>query len=136
MTPLLLVGAGFVALFVLIALHVPLGVAMMLVGAAGFAAQVGTGPALSIFGSEVATTFASADLAVVPVFLMMGAFASAAGLSGDLYRFADAWVGHRRGGLALASMGACAGFGALCGSSLATVGTMHRIAYPEMILRG
>lgn len=136
MSPLLLVGLGFVALFGLIALHVPLGVAMMLVGAAGFAAQVGTGPALSIFGSEVATTFASADLAVVPVFLMMGAFASAAGLSGDLYRFADAWVGHRRGGLALASMGACAGFGALCGSSLATVGTMHRIAYPEMIRRG
>lgn len=127
---------GFVGLFALILLQVPIGVAMMVSGAAGFAAIVGVQPALSMFGGEVASSFASADLALIPVFLLMGNFASAAGLSTDLYRLADAFVGHRRGGLALATLGGCAGFGALCGSSLATVGTMHRVAYPEMLARG
>lgn len=127
---------GFVGLFALILLQVPIGVAMMISGAAGFAAIVGVQPALSMFGGEVASSFASADLALIPIFLLMGNFASAAGLSTDLYRLADAFVGHRRGGLALATLGGCAGFGALCGSSLATVGTMHRVAYPEMLARG
>ncbi len=127
---------GFSGLFALILLRVPLGIAMMISGAAGFAAIVGIDPALSMFGGEVAASFSSADLALVPVFLLMGNFASAAGLSTDLYRLADAFVGHRRGGLALATVGGCAGFGALCGSSLATVGTMHRVAYPEMVSRG
>ncbi len=136
MSASLVVLLGFVALFALIVSHVPIGIAMMAVGACGFAAIVGVAPALSLFGNEVATTFASADLAVVPVFLLMGSFASAAGLSEDLYRFADAFVGHRRGGLAMATIGGCAGFGALCGSSLATVGTMRQIAYPQMIERG
>lgn len=135
MSSLLLALTGFAGLFVLVILHVPIGIAMMVVGAAGFAALVGPGPAVALFGSEVSTTLSSADLAVVPVFLLMGAFASQAGLSADLYRFADAFVGHRRGGLAMATIGGCAGFGALCGSSLATVGTMHRIAYPEMLAR-
>jgi len=127
---------GFVGLFALILLQVPIGVAMMISGAAGFAAIVGVQPALSMFGGEVASSFASADLALIPIFLLMGNFASAAGLSTDLYRLSDAFVGHRRGGLALATLGGCAGFGALCGSSLATVGTMHRVAYPEMLARG
>lgn len=135
MSTALLVGLAFAALFALILLRVPLGIAMMIVGAGGFAAQVGVAPALSVFASEVVTSFSSADLAVVPTFLLMGNFASAAGLSGDLYRFSDAFVGHRRGGLALATLGGCAGFGALCGSSLATVGTMNQIAYPEMLRR-
>lgn len=73
---------------------------------------------------------------MVPLFLLTGMFANAAGLSADLYRVSDAWVGHRRGGLALATLGTCAGFGALCGSTLATVGTMTQIAYPEMERRG
>lgn len=135
MSPILLVCLAFAVLFALILIRVPLGIAMMIVGTAGFASQVGLTSALSVFGGEIASTFSSADLAVVPVFLLMGHFASAARLSGDLYRFADAFVGHRRGGLAMATMGACAGFGALCGSSLATVGTMNQIAYPEMIRR-
>lgn len=126
---------GFAGLFALILLHVPIGVAMMVSGAAGFAAIVGLQPALAMFGGEVAASFGSADLALIPVFLLMGNFASAADLSTDLYRLTDAFVGHRRGGLALATIGGCAGFGALCGSSLATVGTMHRVAYPEMIRR-
>ena len=135
MSPALLAALAFGALFLLILLRVPLGIAMMIVGATGFAAKVGVAPALSVFASEVVTSFSSADLAVVPTFLLMGNFASAAGLSADLYRFSDAFVGHRRGGLALATLGGCAGFGALCGSSLATVGTMNQIAYPEMLRR-
>lgn len=135
MSPLVVVVLGFAGLFALIVLHVPIGFAMMIVGAAGFAYFVGVAPALSIFGNEVAANFSNADLASVPVFLLMGGFASAAGLSADLYRFADAFVGHRRGGLAVATIGGCAGFGALCGSTLATVGSMHRIAYPEMVNR-
>ncbi len=131
-----LLPLAFAGLALLIVLRVPIGVAMMVVGAGGFAAIVGPAPAISLFGNEVASTFSSADLAVVPVFLLMGSFASAAGLSEDLYRFADASVGHRRGGLALATIGGCAGFGALCGSSLATVGTMHRVAFPQMLSRG
>ncbi|MCV0438749.1 MAG: TRAP transporter large permease [Hydrogenophaga sp.] len=127
---------GFAGLFTLILMQVPIGIAMMISGGAGFAALVGLQPALSMFGGEVSSSFASADLALIPIFLLMGNFASAAGLSTDLYRLSDAFVGHRRGGLALATLGGCAGFGALCGSSLATVGTMHRVAYPEMIARG
>jgi tripartite ATP-independent transporter DctM subunit len=136
MAPLAVVLLGFVALFALIVVHVPIGIAMVIVGACGFAVLVGVQPAMSILGSELSTVFASADLAVIPVFLLMGAFASEAGLSADLYRFAAALIGHRRGGLAMATIGGCAGFGALCGSSLATVGTMQRIAYPEMLQRG
>jgi C4-dicarboxylate transporter DctM subunit len=135
MSNLAIVLLGFTGLFALMALHVPIGIAMMVSGAAGFAALVGVAPALSMFGGEVATSFGSADLALIPIFLLMGNFASAAGLSTDLYRLADAFVGHRRGGLALATVGGCAGFGALCGSSLATVGTMHKVAYPEMLQR-
>jgi C4-dicarboxylate transporter DctM subunit len=135
MSSLASVFLGFAGLFALIVLHVPIGFAMMVVGAAGFAYLVGTAPALSIFGNEIATSFSSADLASIPIFLLMGGFASAAGLSADLYRFADSLVGHRRGGLAIATIGGCAGFGALCGSTLATVGSMHGIAYPEMIGR-
>lgn len=136
MSPSLIVLLGFAGMAALILLQVPVGIAMMTIGACGFAALVGVGPALSVFGNELTSTFSSADLAVVPVFLLMGAFASAAGLSEDLYRLADAVVGHRRGGLAMATIGGCAGFGALCGSSLATVGTMHQVAYPEMLQRG
>ncbi|MBX3608867.1 MAG: TRAP transporter large permease [Hydrogenophaga sp.] len=136
MSPTTVIVLGFAGLFALILLQVPIGVAMMVAGAAGFAAIVGIDPALSMFGGEIAASFSSADLALIPVFLLMGNFASAAGLSTDLYRLSDAFVGHRRGGLALATLGGCAGFGALCGSSLATVGTMHRVAYPEMLARG
>lgn len=136
MSPLAVAGFGFAGLFALILSHVPIGIAMMLAGGVGLAAILGVQPALAMFGGELASAFGSADLALIPVFLLMGNFASAAGMSADLYRVADALVGHRRGGLALATLGGCAGFGALCGSSLATVGTMHKVAYPEMLHRG
>ena len=90
-----------------------------------------TAPSMSL-GSETAGLITNADLAVIPLFLMMGGFANASGLSSDIYRLAHALFGFQRGGLALATVGGCAGFGALTGSSLATVATMGSVALPEM----
>jgi C4-dicarboxylate transporter DctM subunit len=93
------------------------------------------GPALSLFGTETVSKVASLELSVVPLFLLMGAFATFGGLSADLYRIAYAFIGHVRGGLAIATIGGCAGFGAICGSSIATATTMTRVALPEMMNR-
>lgn len=137
MDPLLIVVLGMAGMFVLIALHVPVGVAMMVTGAACFWALAGdAGQAAAILKTETASAFSSIELAVIPLFLLMGGFATAAGMSGDLYRLANAYLGHYRGGLALATIGACAGFGTICGSSIATAATMTRIALPEMRARG
>lgn len=136
MSPSIVALLGFAALFLLIVLHVPLAIAMMIVGACGFAVLVGPEPASALFADDVASVLGSPDMAIIPLFLLMGSFAGAAGLSADLYRFANAFVGHWRGGLAMATIGGCAGFGAVCGSSLATVGTMVRVAHPEMLARG
>jgi tripartite ATP-independent transporter DctM subunit len=122
-------------MFVLIALHVPLGVAMGVAGLVGFGLLAGTGPALSLLASETAGSFSSLDLATIPLFVLMGGFASAAGLSEDLYRVAYALVGHRRGGLAMATVAGCAGFGAICGSSVATTATFGKVALPSMLSR-
>ena len=124
------------AMFVLIAVHVPIGVAMALSGFVGVGILIGWDPAIALFGIEPAQAIASEELAVIAMFLLMGNFASAAGLSTDLYKLAQAFIGHRRGGLAMATIAGCAGFGAVCGSSVATVGTMARIALPEMQKRG
>ena len=136
MDPLVLAGLGIAGMFVLIALHVPIGIAM---GLAGFV-SIGLilddwAAAITLFSTEPTAILASADLAVIPLFLLMGSFASAAGLSADIYRLAYAVVGHYRGGLALATIGGCAGFGAICGSSVATAATMTRVALPEMLKR-
>jgi tripartite ATP-independent transporter DctM subunit len=136
MDPLALAGLGLAFMFLLILLHVPLGVAMGLAGVAGFA-WIATWPAaLSLLASETAGALASMELATIPLFILMGGFATAAGLSEDLYRMAYALVGHRRGGLAMATIGGCAGFGAVCGSSIATTATFGRIALPSMRGRG
>lgn len=130
---------GFLALgavLVLIALHVPIGAAMALGGFVGVGVLIGWEPAVAILGIDPAQQLASPELAVIALFLLMGNFAGAAGLSADLYRLAHAFIGHRRGGLAMATVASCAGFGAVCGSSIATVGTMARIALPEMKSRG
>jgi len=130
---------GFLALgavLVLIALHVPIGAAMAIGGFVGVGVLIGWEPAVAIVGIDPAHQLASPELAVIALFLLMGNFAGAAGLSADLYRLAHAFIGHRRGGLAMATVASCAGFGAVCGSSIATVGTMARIALPEMKSRG
>jgi tripartite ATP-independent transporter DctM subunit len=136
MTPLAIGAAGIAALLVLILLQVPIGIAMIVVGVAGYALQAGWAPALTILASEPSGLLASVDLATVPLFLLMGTFASAAGFSADLYRAAAALLGHRRGGLAYATIAGCAAFGAVCGSSTATAATFARAALPEMLRRG
>ena len=123
-------------MFVLIFLHVPLGVAMGVAGVLGFGLLAGFSPAFTLLASETATLFSSLDLAAIPLFLMMGAFATVAGLSEDLYRIAYAFLGHRRGGLSMATIGGCAGFGAVCGSAVATAATFGKVSLPQMIARG
>lgn len=136
MSPALIGSLGLLALFVLVLLHIPLGFALALVGIVAFALQTSWGPALTFLASEPVQVLGSVDLAAVPMFLMMGAFVSAAGFSKDLYTAAAALLGHRRGGLAYATLGGSATFGAICGSSPATVATFTRIALPEMLQRG
>lgn len=136
MEPYLIGLLGMGVMFALIVLHVPIGVAMGIAGVATFGMIRGDiGPALTLFGTETVSKVSSAELAVIPLFLLMGSFATVGGLSADLYRIAYALIGHIRGGLAVATIGGCAGFGAICGSSVATATTMTRIALPEMMKR-
>jgi len=135
--PLTIGILGFTGMLVLIALHVPIGIAMAVAGIAGFYLLTGNlSAAISMLSAETAGAIASPDLIIIPMFLLMGAFAGTSGLAGDLYRLANALIGHRRGGLAMATVAGCGGFGAACGSSIATTATMARIALPEMERRG
>jgi tripartite ATP-independent transporter DctM subunit len=105
---------------------------MLLVGVGGFAALRGLDPLLAHLKTATFPAFADYSLSVIPLFLLMGEFATRAGLSRALFRAANVWLGRHRGGMAMAAVGACAGFGAICGSSLATAATMGRVALPEM----
>jgi C4-dicarboxylate transporter, DctM subunit len=136
LSPPLVGSLALVSVLVMIALHVPIGAAMAIGGFIGTGILIGFGPAVQIIGIDPMQQMASPELAVIALFLLMGNFAGVAGLSGDIYRLAQAFIGHKRGGLAMATVASCAGFGAVCGSSLATVGTMARIALPEMKRRG
>jgi tripartite ATP-independent transporter DctM subunit len=136
MDPFLIALLGFLGMFVLIGLHIPIGIAMAVAGLVGFGVLVGWQPAVSLLGSGPVAVFSNVDLAVIPVFLLMGSLASVSGLSADIYRLAYAMVGHRQGGLASATIFGCAGFAAVCGSSIATAATMGRVALPEMLKRG
>jgi C4-dicarboxylate transporter DctM subunit len=136
MTGAMLTAAlGLMAIFGMIVLHVPVGIAMGVAGTVGFALLSGWMPAFAMMAQEASSTFASPELATIPLFVLMGAFAGAAGLSEDLYRLAYAFIGHRRGGLAMATIGGCAGFGAVCGSSVATAATFGRASLPSMLAR-
>jgi C4-dicarboxylate transporter, DctM subunit len=123
---------GFLSLFVLMLLRVPVGMAMGLVGVTGFGYLVGGGPALKMVGQTSMRTVTDYNFAVVPMFLLMGSFASTSGMSRELFRGANAFMGHLRGGLGIATIAACGGFAAICGSSVATAATFSRVAYPEM----
>lgn len=136
MDPLAMAGLGLAFMFVLILAKVPIGIAMAMTGFAGFAVLGGVKPALSILVSEPVGVIESFEFAVIPLFLLMGSFATAGGLSAEIYRLAYAFVGHRPGGLAIATMGGCALFGAVCGSSPATAATFGRVALPQMLQRG
>jgi C4-dicarboxylate transporter, DctM subunit len=124
--------AGFVSLFVLMLLRVPVGMAMGLVGVVGFGSLVGMGPALKMVGQTSMRTVTDWNFAVVPLFLLMGSFATTSGMSRELFRAANGFLGHLRGGLGIATIAACGGFAAICGSSVATAATFSRVAYPEM----
>lgn len=127
---------GFAVVLVLIAVRVPIAIAMALVGTVG-AIWLGGWDQSSYILSNLPYEAISGDgMEVVPLFIFMGVFASFSGLSGNLYSGVQALIGHRRGGIAMATVGASAIFGAICGSSLATAATIGRVAMPEMRARG
>jgi len=136
MDPLTIALIGVLAMFVLILLHVPLGVSMALVGVVGFAQIVDWGPALTLMASEPAAAMSNLEIAVIPLFMLMGSLATVGGLGTDIYAVAYALIGHRRGGLATTTIVASAGFGSVCGSGVATTATFSRVALPEMLGRG
>ncbi|ABD53580.1 TRAP dicarboxylate transporter DctM subunit [Jannaschia sp. CCS1] len=124
---------SFPLLLTMIFLRVPIGLSMFVTGLIGLIMVTdGTQVPFGRLKSETFTTFSSYSLSIIPMFLLMGHFATLGGMSQALFKAAEGWLGHRKGGVAMAAVGACAGFGAICGSSLATAATMGRVALPEM----
>lgn len=124
-------GLGFAALFGMMALRVPIAFSMAAVGLAGIGLMRSWPAAFSSTSTEILDV-AKYTLSVVPLFVLMGNFVTRAGMSRELYQAAYAFIGHRRGGLAMSTILACAGFSSICGSSIATTATMARVAMPEM----
>ena len=124
----------FGVMLMLMVIRVPIGIAMFIVGFGGYAYLGGGnfGVLLNSLKNLAYARLSNYDLVVIPLFLLMGQFATHGGLSRALFRFVSAYMGHRKGGLAMAAIGACAGFGAICGSSLATAATMGQVALPEL----
>ncbi|HNY47301.1 MAG TPA: TRAP transporter large permease subunit, partial [Casimicrobium sp.] len=131
------VAAGstiFALMMVLLVIRVPIGIAMFVMGAGGYVALTGweITPLLNVLKNVAYARLSNYDLVVIPLFLLMGQFATHGGLSAALFRFVAAFMGHMKGGVAMAAIGACAGFGAICGSSLATAATMGQVTLPEL----
>jgi C4-dicarboxylate transporter DctM subunit len=120
----------------LMALRVPIAISMFIPGALGYLAIAGQGPFLNFLKGSAYARLSNYDLSVIPLFLLMGAFATQGGLSRALFAFANALIGHLRGGIAMASVLACAAFGTVCGSSVATCATVTQVAMPEMRRHG
>ncbi|MFM2065319.1 MAG: hypothetical protein RLZZ584_228 [Pseudomonadota bacterium] len=131
-------GVIFAVLLLMLVVRVPIGIAMFISGAGGylFLTDGNLMPLLNTLKSTAYARLSNYDLAVLPLFMLMGQFATHGGLSRSLFRFVSAFLGHRRGGVAMAAVGACAGFGAICGSSLATAATMGQVALPELRRHG
>ncbi len=125
-------GVGFAALLGLIVLRAPVGLSMLLVGAGGYVWIVDTATLLNYLKTTPYHLFASYTLSIIPLFILMGALAERGGLARDLFAAANAVFGHKRGGMAMGVVGACACFGAVCGSSVATTATFGRAALPEL----
>jgi len=123
---------AFPILFLMMALRIPIGLSMLIVGCSGTILIAGWLPILSQVKTSAWHLFSNYSLSVIPLFLLMGNFAGKAGMSEALFKFTGACLGHRKGGVAMAAIGACAGFGAICGSSLATAATMGKVALPEL----
>ncbi|PIE69691.1 MAG: C4-dicarboxylate ABC transporter permease [Deltaproteobacteria bacterium] len=133
MTPIETGLLGLACLIVAICCHIPVGIAMAVVGAGGYVVLTGDFAAmLSLMGTEIVSTLSNHEFSVIMIFILMGGMAGVAGLSSDIYRFSNAWVGHWKGGLSIATILGCGGFGAISGSSIATTATMVKIALPEM----
>jgi C4-dicarboxylate transporter, DctM subunit len=125
---------GLLAMMVLAFMRIPIAFAMGLVGVVGYAymRDWNWSPAFAMVQTQIYETGRNYTLSVIPLFILMGNFVTRAGMSQDLFRTAYAFVGHFRGGLAMATIVGCAGFGAICGSSIATAATFARVAYPSM----
>ncbi len=123
---------GLGVLVLLIAIRVPIAYSMLVVGIAGVMILSGPAIILSQLKDLAYAQFSSYGLSVVPMFILMGSLSTHAGLSRDLFRAANTWLGRFRGGVAMAAIVACAGFGSVCGSSLATASTMGKVALPEL----
>jgi len=124
---------SFPALLLMIFLRAPIGLAMLLAGIGGLWFATGdTNMFMARLKNETYSTFSSYSLTIIPMFLLMGQFATLSGMSQALFKAAESFLGHRKGGVAMAAVGACAGFGSICGSSLATAATMSRVALPEL----
>jgi tripartite ATP-independent transporter DctM subunit len=133
MDPLVLAAWSFPVLLALIFLRVPIGLAMLAVGLVGSWQVYGSAtPLLNQMKTLAYSQFSSHSLSIVPLFLLMGQLASLGGMSQALFKAAEAFLGHRKGGVGMAAVGACAGFGSICGSSLATAATMGQVALPEL----
>ncbi|CAG0990068.1 partial C4-dicarboxylate TRAP transporter large permease protein DctM, partial [Rhodocyclaceae bacterium] len=133
MEPLALAAWSFPVLLLLIFLRVPIGLSMLALGLVGSWLVYGSAaPLLNQMKAMAYSTFSSHSLSIVPLFLLMGQFAALGGMSQALFKAAEAFLGHRKGGVGMAAIGACAGFGSICGSSLATAATMGQVALPEL----
>ncbi|SFM71727.1 TRAP transporter large permease [Marinobacter zhejiangensis] len=130
-----LVVGGFLSAYALILIQVPVGISLLAVGALAIGSYLGVSQALAITGNVVVGTATSLDLIAIPLFLLMGNFATASDMSGQIYRAASSVLGSRKGGLAIASIVGCGGFGAICGSSIATTATFGKVAFSEMVKR-
>lgn len=136
MSPLALTGLIFGVMLVLMAIRTPIAVSMFMAGVVGYVLQAGWAPLASFLNTQAFARFASYDLSVIPLFILMGHFATQGGISKALFEFASAVMSRFRGGLAMASVMACAAFGAICGSSVATAATITSVALPEMKRHG
>jgi len=136
MTPLGMAGLIFGLMLVLMALRTPISIAMFVAGSIGYVSQAGWGPFSSFLNTQAFARFASYDLSVIPLFILMGNFATQGGISKALFEFASVVMGRFRGGLAMAAVLASGAFGAICGSSVATAATITSVALPEMRRHG
>ena len=136
MTPLVLTLLIFAVMLVLMAVRVPIAIAMFAAGTVGYVAQAGWAPLANFLNTQAFARFASYDLSVIPLFILMGNFATQGGISRALFEFAAGVMGRFKGGLAMAAVLASAAFGAICGSSVATAATITSVALPEMRRHG
>ena len=136
MTPITLTLLIFAVMLVLMAARTPIAIAMFCAGAVGYVLQAGWPPLSSFLNNQAFARFASYDLSVIPLFILMGNFATQGGISRALFQFAAAVMSRFKGGLAMAAVMACAAFGAICGSSVATAATITQVALPELRKHG